>query len=608
MAYLEVNPTAQKSKSKCQSQKYDVFAEAAWHVLSPYIDLRDCNRLVPRKNEDGTIRYDTDGRAETACVPLNTIRHWRYAADGRACTYGEDGRIVPVAEVGHDPDALVGRCRFTFVGRSHFHEHLHQVNDPFGVPKVLYYRSAFNAQFRLGRGKSTKNLALAPVPYAKLLDVQTGVVRSSRLRSLLITIDFDFKPIRYPNAVNDAAATCQWFVGRFFPGAYHEPSTGGNGRHLYLKVAYEPRPNPWMALADMVDGIGRWLQWADVQRQDQGFVTNVDPLVCGAPSLIHYAPDGSIEKIVRPQCVKMPSFGWGRPMDERLNAVKAFHEAPVFLLTAFDCHSLSTTTPCSLSPPNRCANPPVGAAYEEEGGAEDRAASNAQLIEKYREHGLCEWHEVNRRPRKRARTPVEELEGLREMQDAKERTRRFYALMCRQHDRVLAPNEVNDLYVEHALNRTADHERRLDLFRGQEEWFQEHFRPALNAMPSMEGFSKVEEAYSNAIESLLPANLGYTKSKGRGKKTFKRIAAREVAAIFYAIEVLSRRRGGGFLGYREAVTLYKEMIGKSADQNRIGVILRTLQEIRLIDIVAPGDWQTAKATVYRPCRSLNTSQ
>ena len=99
---------------------------------------------------------------------------------------------------------------------------------------TLYYRGNLYKKARTGFGQSEQD---AP-DFAKDLGIVGKSKTYQNKRMLLIAIDIDYKS---DDGQSDAENVADWLVQEHFPGAYHETSTGGNGRHMYIWMGYHHR-------------------------------------------------------------------------------------------------------------------------------------------------------------------------------------------------------------------------------------------------------------------------------------------------------------------------------------------------------------------------------
>jgi hypothetical protein len=186
--------------------------------------------------------------------------------------------------------------------------------------------------------------------------------------------------------------------------------------------------------------------------------------------------------------------------------------------------------------------------------------------------------------------------------DAVERCRRFYGLMSRAENKVLSPTEVQARHVEHGLNRTSNHDRRMDLWNSMHGYFDANFVATTGKrMPSLDGFAAMREPMAAFISTKVDTSgLGFWKSKGKGKRVFKKITADELTAVLYPITLADDKYGEAFLGYEDAALVYKQLLGRSASPNRISCIFKALKGCKLLSVGQPGSWADGTATVYVP--------
>jgi hypothetical protein len=617
MAYVQQHgQTATSRRSRTTS--HSVLTEAAWHVLSPFFDSRDFNVLLPKRNPStGEIVRDEAGKPAFHSVPKNKNDHWELAFRRMDVTLDAEGKIIAAGEDDlFDEESIVGLCRFHRVGKGHLDQYLRGERVPESdQPCVLYYRSKADARFRVGYGRSVNSPRLANTVFARLLRVPSGVVQSKNCHAILWGIDIDFKPERYPkDTFNDSSLIRDWLVNNHFPGAYSEPSTKGKGWHIYIKLAYPAGGNHALVLSELIQKLKMFLVFLESERIRLGFTGNVDPAVCGVPSCIQRDAKGCFIGISRSQCIKLPNFVLSAKTFRRLRNVWRFHMSPVFFPTSVEIDgptvkgSSISTAAASSSGLIDALTPRMGSKNDVREIANivvgDEDDTTDTLIAEWKRLSVCEWKDVGygRTVRlKQSRKSEDEIAKARGVEDAVARCRSFYMAMNRLHNRVLRPEEINAFYIESGLNRTQNTERRMDLWESQYRYFLVHFRPTAKRLPPLEGFDAVKNHYVKEIEKKVATEkLVYRKNKGKGKQVMKRVSAEDLAAIHYAIEIITDKCGEAFLGYKEAALIYRRLLSRSASPNKIACIFKALRSSGLLGVKEKGRWGDRRATVYVP--------
>ena len=257
--------------------------EAAWHLLSPFINMLDCNL----KEDD-----------ESPPLPMNR------SADLE--------RLY-----NHEPDDEGAFYRPSFFAKRRLEVHR------LGLA-TYYYRSKHNGVARTGYGQS--DAASDGIPFAREIGIQGKVVKFLDVGIMLLGVDIDCH-----RKEPDVLKVRDWILAEFFPGAYSEPSTGGLGCHMYLRCAY---PVDWAGnlyrtmqrLAGVVRGLSEKLV---ARHAELGFKAPVDG-VRSAPTQVAWDPAHQRVRIVsRTYCIKIPRFARG------LDDLVAFANSPFWWLPAF---------------------------------------------------------------------------------------------------------------------------------------------------------------------------------------------------------------------------------------------------------------------------------
>ena len=157
-----------------------------------------------------------------------------------------------------------------------------------------------------------------------------------------------------------AQPVCHWLTNKYFPSAYHEPSTGGHGVHLYLKLVM-PRNESVFHVAQWMHSFMNYLSYDLVQWLKGSYFINkrIDFLnssfktsnaedavfalarstvdrVCGLPSCF----DDS-DRLKRGTCIRLPRF------PDQMESVIAFNNQPFVLFSPWRTQMdtlLSTTS------------------------------------------------------------------------------------------------------------------------------------------------------------------------------------------------------------------------------------------------------------------------
>ena len=177
----------------CESETSPTSAEeSAWQILKPFINPIDCNFAWSFQ--------DLNGKLMTGIRPLNLNTTMNALINGE----------------------MVELAYFT---KKKFLQHCR------GQAKY-YYRSRWNGFACTGYGghdKAWKKLNCNAQRYA----LDTKKITSSNIAVVLLGFDVDAH-----HGEHDVQQTTNLILN-LFPGAYHEPSTNGLGRHVYVKIYYD---------------------------------------------------------------------------------------------------------------------------------------------------------------------------------------------------------------------------------------------------------------------------------------------------------------------------------------------------------------------------------
>jgi hypothetical protein len=521
--------------SKTQAT-HDPLTEAAWYALSPFLNPLDCSRRQ--------VWNDENGDEIKAAIPLNSNDTLNGLYNGDVI----DGGVVKPSWFSKK------RLANHLMGR-----------------ETYYYRSRPNGFWRDGYGSSDKAKdRLGTV--ADLLSIQGKCRKYPYVGVMLLCADIDCH-----NGEKDVEKVRDWLLDRYFPGAYWEPSTGGDGVHLYVKLAYRP----WLlgqrdrTLRYVVDTIEELSCLLDRERRALGYDAPVDRLR-GLPSLLVEKNDRV--RIQRSLCIKIPRFKNG------LEDVRAFHAAPFFL---FD--GLANLLRTRLNQPVRSDDKPDGLVADALGweigiGSDyrprNRCGSSLSLNSVYPSY-------------------TEQVEEVRQQQDAFTRTIQFVLAYSRHIRRVPT---VDDALAEYEA-KVADGAATTGQRRSRLAYVLKHvaktFKPSIDLHG---GFQAAHNELLAEIRSLMPSGTDLTYTKARGRRVA--VTDSDIAAVLHAM-----RRSQGHSSQtefsqervREAVRIIR---GRACCKNMASTLTKALKAMGLIERVG-GYIPGKRGTVYRvkSCRA-----
>jgi hypothetical protein len=509
----------------------DPFLEAAWYALIPFINPIDCSRKVEMTS--------SGGKQYNAAIPLN------------------DNDTLNAFYNGDEMDG--GYIRPNWFSKKRLASHL-------CGRETYYYRSRPNGLWRNGYGSFDAAPAKRLGDVAGLLHVE-GRCRKYPVGVILLCADIDCH-----NGEKDVAAVRDWLLDRYFPGAYWEPSTGGDGVHLYVKLAY----HPWQlkdrdaTLHHVVDIINKLALQLDRERVTLGYDAPVDKLR-GLPSLL--VEKGNRLRILRSLCIKIPRFANG------LQDVRSFHFAPFFLFNSF-----ARLVRESQAQPATLADAP------------DNLVTNA-----------LGWEiaaDSEHRPRKRGGAAIslnsvypsytDHLSELSEQQDAYARTMGFALAYSRHIGRVPTADEAVTEYETQGIATGTDvNGSRLARMAYVLRYVAKSFKPSKDLYG---GFQTTQEALVTEIGSLMPIGLDLTYAKAQGRR--EAVTETDLAALLHAMRTSQGANDRTEFSQEQARRAIKTITGHSCNKNMASCLTKALKALGMIQRVG-GYIPGKRGTVFR---------
>ena len=505
----------------------DPLTEAAWYALAPFLNPIDCSFKFKIRDEDGS--------EETVAIPMNTNVTLESLYNGDVI---DGGTIKP-----------------SWFSKKRLVNHL-------TGRETYYYRSRPNGFWRDGYGSSDKakdRLGEA----ADLLEIKGKCRKYPYVGVMLLCADIDCH-----NGEKDVEKVRDWLLDRYFPGAYWEPSTGGKGVHLYLKVAYRPWLLKWRdtTVRYVVDAINRISCLLEAERRAKGFDAPVDKLR-GLPSLLVEKQDRVC--VQRAGCIKIPRFSKG------LEDVRAFHQAPFFLFDGLERLLHKTEDQPSDDKPD--------------GLVADALGWDIDLRSNYLPRKRCS---LSLSLNSVYPSYTQQIDDLRQQNDAFTRTIGFALAYSRHIGRVPT---VEEALIEYETV-LAGGPSKGGMRRARMAYVLQHvaktFKPSIDLHS---GFQTAQDELVAEIRSMMPSGIDLTYTKARGRRMA--VTDRDVAALLHAMrrsQGPAERTEFSQAQVRKATTA---ITGRSCNKNMASCLTKALVTMGLIERVG-GYIPSKRGTVY----------
>ena len=582
MAYIEFSkakaevvdggPASLRHRSPNDKRSPENLLHAGWKYLFGYtVDTSDCGFRVPDLDEDCQMVLSPDGEIVKTVKPANNNDQIMYAFNRIPVAYEVDEnrkrKIVP----GDINQQKVGLCRLTNVTAADEKSFLiGSIHPYYKIPTVLYTRSRGNVRARIGYGNKTREPRSAKHPLARVLNIPAGVIRSKNYNLIPIVFDLDFHPTKdQQHLPNDVDILLNWFLETYFSdGAYSEPSTSGNGRYVIVNLAVHVKAQ----LEEVKAVLDNFILSAIQNPLRPQTVAKLDGPICNFPTIKTFHK-GKLKAILRSQCVRAINFG-GHKLNlfRRLRNMQRFALSPTYFVEYFQ-QDIPTSAILSVT--------------------SDRYTQTNT-------NSLCTPQGGRAKPK--SLTFNDQLEAIKSVIDAKERTRRFYGLMNRRENRVLTPDEVQAAYMGYNLHTSENHERRMDLWENQHKFFLQKFKPSsgqFTVSPFVSG------GYSKIINVIPEEKRFYMKSKGQGRTSRMKIGSTDLEFAYHVVKDPHDRNGTAFLSFRHLMKLYRSEFGRGCNISHAGAVLHLLVNYGILQVESLGDAGTRRAVHYVPTDSMN---
>jgi len=505
---------------------------AAWHVLSSFVNPSDCASKFSFLGDDG--------KSQSLIVPMNTNAAMEAFLTGEVI----DGQKA-------------GLHWFT---KGRLQSHLTGI-------ETFYYRSRPNGRARLGYGGYAGATDRIGFDHREL-HVTSPVRRFEHVGVLLLCADIDAH-----HGETDAPAVRDWLLNGFFPEAYWEPSTSGRGIHLYLKVAY----SPWQCgrlhttIVRVCQVIREFARSLDAQRIAMGFNAKVDGLL-GLPSLIDFTNERL--RIHRSRCVKLPRFAGGMPDIQR------FHFSPYFLLNGFEAG-----TP-QMASVNQQEGPECPCGWDrlsEEFLMHDIENITGPRPPKSSSHTSSGGDVILNSVYPRDQFE-DMLRDLRKVEDAFERSLSFVQIYSRRMGRVPTAAEAMAAYEQAHLNTGIDEEgRRQARFQYIASFVAKTFRKSRGDwLPDT--YEKVRQTVEAEVTIRLqhqPQAGVYLKAKGRSC----RVAVETLSAGWFAMWHSQGANKDTAFSYQQMGMALKRLTGRTPCRAELSACFSALKALRAITFI-----------------------
>ena len=514
--------------------------EAAWQVLRPFIDPIDCNQFVSYMAEDDLV-------AEVLAMNPNSVLN---------------------DLLNHEP------VKLRYLGKKQFFLHCR------GKAR-FYYRSRWNGTAYTGYGghrNAWKQLPFDAAAFA--LDARKAVRED--IGVVLLGFDVDCH-----DGERDVDRTTGLILD-LFPSAYHEPSTNGLGRHIYVKVYYPvnhrgSRHATLQHLKRLADRLWRFIESLRIGR---GYDAVLDK-IRGLPTLVEFRTDAqglvvnhnvtledgsivshpSLQVVCRNQVIKVPFYD-----NCSIETVSAFFNAAYFSVQHLEAILSDDVTEGRDLNPDVAVQPVTDKVASVEIPSEDgRMASDGfpSLSTSLNNHNSVYP----------SRHPDVDLavSDLAAVQDSHERRVGFAMLLARRYGRVPLPDELEAEYARAGLKKADSKsdglpQRYVEICR----WLEASFDPAKSEF-SYRSYAAVK----TDVEAILAARTTGRKLEWR-KDGIKPVSIEKLATLYWAMKHSQGQASMTHFSYRQAHEALRQSVGLSAHRNEVAAMLRILEDLALI--------------------------
>lgn len=490
--------------------------EAAWQLLKPFINPLDCNHYVNMTRADGTHLDDVFCMNTTET--LNRV---------------------------FNHEAVYNLKRF---GKSQFIQHCRGV-------RPYYYRCRTNARFSAGYGNGNRchqrllfDAAAFGMAGKRVVNPELGI--------LLLGFDIDSH-----NNETDVAQTTD-LISKYFPGAYTEPSTNGQGIHLFVKLTYPVNHcSRRMQTLQYVNVLTESL--ADIiedERKRRGYDAPLDQ-IRGLPTVVGW-DNGRLVSMKRSPVIKIPFY-----KTCSMEAVTRFYQAPWYSLQDIEDIVLSKVVNDEISPYEGTT------LQETKGDTGSRSTTSFSTSSPNRAYpAVRNTDEIG-------------VADLVTVENSRERRLQFGLWLCRQLGRVPSAQELKAEYVKSGLFKASS----------KSDNDSNRYNQLVVLLARSFDPTKVEFHYRDypnhktAMETMVANRTAGMKLEWRKDKT-KPIKLEKLAALFWAIRHSQGTKYFTRFSYKHVVTALKATIGQSAHRNEIARMLAVLEEAGLIARVSNPVW------------------
>lgn len=499
-------------------REYKRLTNMAWYALQPFVNTLDCSQrygeLVIAQNDNSSLESIFNGDLT--------------------------------------PEGL--KLRPYYFGKFRLEMHL-------SGAATYYYRSKAFSPARTGYGGYEK--AHKKLDFAQEMGISGKCQKSNDTCVMLLGIDIDAK-----HDEPDAAEVSQMLL-ELFPGSYHEPSTGGNGIHFYLKTFYDTalRQTQYQTVKhvhDICTDLGAVLERL---RLDAGYQAPIDK-VRSHPSLLSY--DSNTERIrvqCRSICIKIPRFTQGE------DDVLRFHTAPYVdfryleeLVREAKEKDLAAAPELHITNGEEKLNQAYLLSSQDADDGDDETRGEGG--------GVCSNSVCT--------SSYEDLiKNLQSNTDAHERTVGLALAYARHIRRIPTVDEMLKEYQAQGLNTGADEDgnrrRRMQVMY---DYHLRTFDPSKLGF-NLEGYDEEKDIYLSVIRDRITSTTNLTYQQNRTRH----ITIEDLARLYFA---MCRSQGKGTstaFSISQVQNAMKKLAGKKGSPHRASRMLGLLQELRLIEQV-----------------------
>ena len=518
--------------------------EAGWQLLKPFINPIDCNHYIHWTTPNGTHLDDVYCMNTT-----ETLNRW----------------------LNKEPEYNLKRF-----GKAHFLNHCRGL-------RTYYYRCRADAIFSTGFGRGDRCHHRLPFDAAAFGMAGKRVVNPD-LGILLLGCDIDSH-----HGEKDVAKTTG-LVLEYFPNAYFEPSTNGQGAHLFVKLTYPiyhrgSRTQTLHYINVVAESLAQIIEGERIRRVYDAPLDHIR----GLPTTVGRDKDNRLYSMKRSHVIKIPFY-----KTCTMEAVTRFYQAPWYSLQ--DLEDIVLSKVVGNNDDTSIYNEDIIGVNEPDGDSKAGSHTSLSTFAPNRAYPAVRTIESGCTTSFSTTSPNRAYPALRltdtiwvadlvGVENSRERRLQFGLRLCRQLGRVPSAQELQAEYVKSGLFKVSS----------KSDNDNNRYDQLVAVLARSFDPDKVEFHYRDypdhktAMETMITTRTAGIKMVWRKDKT-KPIKIDKLAALFWAMRHSQGKKDLTRFSYKHVVTALKATIGQSAHRNEIARMLAILEEAGLIVRVCRPVW------------------